>query len=155
MDISNGFELLCNVCCWKFLLIAFVVSLHRQALISCGTKCYFSKLGCQLFLVQCFWKKLKSIHLQLFFSFLVLKISYFFKNGSKTLHIYHYLEKFCRHILSKYRQISKTWGKGVYTPPTPLPSARHTPNLEWSFSPQIVLFCALSWKWNLSFSKMF
>ena len=103
--------------------MVFVVSLHRQALISCGTKCYFSKLGYQLSLVQCFWKKLKSIHFQFFFSFLVPKISYFFKNGSKTLQIYrqHYLEKFYRHILSKYRQISKTWGGGSLHPPPLFP----------------------------------
>ena len=57
--ISNCFELLCNVCYWKFLLIVSVVSLHHQALISCGAKCYFSKLGYQLFLVV-FMKKIEN-----------------------------------------------------------------------------------------------
>ena len=80
--ISNDFELLCNVCYWKFLLIVFVVSLHHQALISCGAKCYFSKLGYQLFLIQCFYEKLKTINFQFFFSFLVPKMVHFFENGS-------------------------------------------------------------------------
>ena len=64
--ISNGFELLCNVCYWKFLLIIFAVSLHHQALLSCGANCYFSKLEYQSFLVQSFWKKLKIINFQSF-----------------------------------------------------------------------------------------
>ena len=50
--ISNGFELLRNVCYWKFLLIVFVVSFHHQASLSCGAKGYFSKLRYQLLLVQ-------------------------------------------------------------------------------------------------------
>ena len=64
--ISDGFELLCNVCYWKCFLIVFVVRLHHQALLSCGAKCYFSKLGCQLFLVQCFWKKIESHKFSIF-----------------------------------------------------------------------------------------
>ena len=51
--ISNSFELLCNVCYWKCLLVVFVVSLHHQASLACGAKSYFSKLAYQL-LVQCF-----------------------------------------------------------------------------------------------------
>ena len=57
---SNGFELLCNVCYWKFLMIVVVVSLHHQPLISCGAKRYFS----------------------FFFSFLVPKMSYFCRISS-------------------------------------------------------------------------
>ena len=79
---SNDFELLCNVCYWKYSLMIFVVSLHQQALISCGAKCYFSKPGYQLFLVHCFWKKLKTINFHFFFSFLWPKMSHIFKNGS-------------------------------------------------------------------------
>ena len=73
---SNGFGLLCNVCYWNFLQIVFVVSLHHQALISCGAKCYFSKLAYQLLLVQCFWNKLKTNFHQK--SFLIPKMSHFF-----------------------------------------------------------------------------
>ena len=69
---SNGFELLCNVCYWKFLLIAFVVSLHHQALISCGARCYFLKLGYQLF-----FEKIKNHEFSIFFSFSVPKMSHF------------------------------------------------------------------------------
>ena len=64
--ISNGFELLCNICYWKFLLIVFAVSLHHQTLISCCAKCYVSKLGYQLFLVQWFLNKLKTVNFQFF-----------------------------------------------------------------------------------------
>ena len=63
---SNRFELLCNLCYSKFLLIDFVASLHHQPLISCGAKCYFPKLGYQLFSVQYFSKKLKTINFQFF-----------------------------------------------------------------------------------------
>ena len=62
----SGFELLRNVCYSKFLLMVFEVSFYHQALISCGAKRYFSKLGYQLFLVQCFWKKLKTINFKFF-----------------------------------------------------------------------------------------
>ena len=67
--ISNGFELLCNVCYWRVLLIVFLVSLRHQVLISCDEKCYFPKLGYQLVLVQCFWKKTENHKFSNFFSF--------------------------------------------------------------------------------------
>ena len=54
-------------CYWKSLLIVFVASLPHQALIPCGAKGYFSKLVYQLFLVQYFWKKLKTIKFQFFY----------------------------------------------------------------------------------------
>ena len=72
--ISNCFELLCNVCYWKFLLIVSVVSLHHhQALISCGAKCYFSKLGYQLFLVV-FMKKIENQTISFCFCFHSLSV---------------------------------------------------------------------------------
>ena len=80
--ISIGFELFCDLCYWKFLLIVFVVSLHHQAFISCDAKCYFSKLGYQLFLVQCVLKKIKNHKFSIFLSFLVPRMSDFLENGS-------------------------------------------------------------------------
>ena len=47
----------CVTCYWKLLPVVFVVSLHHKALLSYGAKCYFSKLGDHLFLLQCFWRK--------------------------------------------------------------------------------------------------
>ena len=79
--------MLCNVCYWRFLRIVFVVSLHHQALSSCGAKCYFSKLGYQLFLVQCFWKKLKTINFQFFSHSWSLKCHTFLRMALK---IYNY-----------------------------------------------------------------
>ena len=80
---NNGFELLCNVCYWKFLLIAFVVSLHHQALISCGAKCYFLKLGYHLFLVV-FLEKIENHEFSGFFSHSwSLKCRTFFRMAQK------------------------------------------------------------------------
>ena len=80
--LSNGLELLCNVCYQKFLLIVFVVRLHHRASLSCSAKCYLSKLGYRLFLYSAL-KKNKNHKFSIFFSLLVPKVSHFFRNGCK------------------------------------------------------------------------
>ena len=65
--------------------MVFVVSLHDQALISCGAKFYFSKLGYQLFLVQCFWKKLKTVNFPVFSHSWSLKCCTVFRMAQKLV----------------------------------------------------------------------
>ena len=81
------------------LLIVFVVRLHYQALISCGAKYYFSKLGYQLFLVQSFWKILKTINFQFFSHSWFLKCRTFFRMAFF----------YGRHMGGIYKSISNHW----------------------------------------------
>ena len=106
------FELLCNVCYWKFLLIVDVVGLHYQTLISWGAKCYFSKLVYQLFLVQCFWKTLKTINVQFFSHFWSLKCRTFFRMA--LLKIFRVLNKtelwICHgYVYKSYLEFQMLW----------------------------------------------
>ena len=80
--ISIGFELLCNVCYWKFLLIVFVVRLHHQASLSCGAKVLFFKTWISVVFSTVFLKKIENHKFSFSFSFLVPNMSHFFENGS-------------------------------------------------------------------------
>ena len=90
-------ELLCNVYYWKFLLIIFAVTLHHQALLSCGANCYISKLEYQSFLVQSFWKKLKIINFQFFFHSWSLKCRTFLRMTHMC---------FLRNITKSFRRVT-------------------------------------------------
>ena len=105
---SNRFELLYNLCYSKFLLIDFVASLHHQPLISCGAKCYFPKLGYQLFSVQYFSKKLKTINFQFFPHSWSLKCRTFLRMACWDFWINALLASF---LISLFFYITETLGQ--------------------------------------------
>ena len=89
--INNGFESLCGVCYRNFLVIVFVESIHDKALISCGARCYFSKLQISVVFSTVFLIKIENHNFSIFFSFSVPKMSYFLRMVHKrkpTLTIY-------------------------------------------------------------------
>ena len=111
--IRIGFELLCNVYYWKFLLMVFLVSLHHQALISCGAKCYFFKTWISVAFSTVFLKKIESHKFSIFSSFFVPKMSHFFENDSIIKD-----NKKLSHILNKhFTDLTKTLKLRKASPP--------------------------------------
>ena len=75
---------------WKFLLIVFLVSHNQQVSLSCGAKCYFSKLGYQLLLVLCFWKKTENYKISIFCHSWCLKCRTFLRMALKYVWLLTY-----------------------------------------------------------------
>ena len=108
--ISNGFELLCNVYYWKFLLIVFAVcskppppSVH---ILWC--KVLFFKTWNWVVFSAVFLKKVENHKFSTFFSFLVPKMSLFFYNGSKT-HSQNVVEKLFPDPFLKNQNWTNLW----------------------------------------------